>query len=252
MSLSILLITFNEEKNIKRCLDSCSFADEVILVDSYSQDKTLEIAKKYPQVKIYQNPFKNHGQQKNHALSLATSTWIFNLDADEEISPELQASILKVVNGSNQSCLYQVNRLTQYCGKWIKYGGWHPDFVSRLGKREEVQWSEPFLHEKLFSQKEKTPEVKLSGLLYHYSFPTLASQVLTNLKFAQQDAQKYQNTSLLALIFKFIFKPPFKFIECYLIKKGFLDGFFGFLIAVNAAYSMYLKCSFAIIARIKN
>lgn len=240
MKLSVILITLNEEKNIARALRSVSFADEVVVVDSFSQDRTREIAEEMG-AKVIQEKFLGYGQQKNLALKYCSGDWVLWIDADEEISPELAQNIKNAIIQSNLFDSYRLNRRTEFVGKWIYHGGWYPDFIIRLFKRKKAKFSEPEVHEEVLPENPQSVG-KLEGHINHYSFPTLQSQVLTNVKYAKLGANQ------LALkshgkpgLLKLFFKPLGKFLECYILKKGFMDGSRGFIIAINAAHSIFMK-----------
>ncbi len=245
MKLSVTIITFNEEHNISRAIKSASFADEIIVIDSHSSDQTAKIAQELG-AKVICNSFEGFGQQKNFAAQNAQGPWVFSLDADEEISEELAQSIKSFIEENDQNSMGVINRLTNYAGKWIHHGGWYPDWLPRLYYKDHAQFSEPPVHENLFLKCEGSLK-KLNGDLYHYSFPTIASQVNVNVRYAKLGAKallKKRNNQKPKL-FQIIFRPLGKFIECYILKKGFMDGMPGFIIAVNAAHSMFLKYSMA-------
>jgi glycosyltransferase involved in cell wall biosynthesis len=239
--LTITIIAYNNEDIIGRTLASASFADEVILVDSNSSDRTAEIAKEMG-AKVYQAPFKNYGHQKNVAASYASHDWILNIDSDEVISTELKESVTKALNSTDgeQTSLFSVNRLNHYCGKPIKNGGWFPDYNTRLYHKERASWTEPNVHEKLVCKNESSPK-KISGLLLHYTFDTVTEQVNTNMRYAAEGARDLiAKKRYIGLPMIFI-KPVGKFLECYLIKLGLLDGYYGLIIALNAAHSIFVK-----------
>ncbi len=247
MNLSATIITLNEEKNIDLVLRSLDFVDEIIVVDSGSTDKTIEIAERHG-AKVFNNPFAGFGQQKNFAADHSSHDWVLSIDADEEVTDELKQSIIKTIKNYKEgdSTVYELNRKTNYCGKWILHGGWYPDRLNRLYKKSDARFTEPEVHEELIS-KSSLPTGRLSGDLNHYSFPTVESQVRVNIKYARLGAKallKKKNFSRPSLLAVF-FKPIGKFIECYLIKLGFLDGLSGLIIAINAMYSMFMKYSFA-------
>lgn len=248
LPISATIITFNEEANIKRCIDSLSFCQEIIVIDSYSQDATVEIAKQSGAI-VYENSFAGYGQQKNYAASKASQNWILNFDADEEVTPSLQEELTEIINENpNDDCIYQIPRLTQYCNKWIHYGGWFPNYVSRFYNKQMVNWSEPEVHEalKAISPNTNIKQQKLTNYMHHYSFPTFKSQVEINVKYAARGAidliNKKKRKPYLIEIF---LKPIGKFIECYLLKRGILDGKEGLFIALNASYSIFMKYSIA-------
>ena len=246
-SLTVTIITLNEEKNIQRAISSVQFADEVIVIDSGSEDRTVEIAKELG-AKVIQQPFLGFGQQKNFAASHAQSDWILNIDADEEVSPLLKESLQKILSDpfDKLPVAYRLNRLNFFCNKPIKHGGWYPDWNLRLIKAKKGQWTQPHVHEKLVPSSLDSSVENLKGHLNHYSFSTLKSQVLTNLKFAGLGAKDlYKRKKGSPLFLELLIRPFFKFIECYFLKLGFLDGRYGILIALNASYSMFMKYSFA-------
>lgn len=243
MKLSVVIITFNEQNNIKRAIQSISFADQVIVVDSGSTDETCKTARNLG-AEVVHHTFDGHGKQKNHGASLTRGEWVLSIDADEEVDKTLALSIKNVLD---QSCpLYRINRRTNYAGTWIYRGGWYPDPLLRLYRKGTAHWSEPPLHEKLIPSKEFSKKIPLlDGHLNHYSFPSVTSQITTNLSYASTQARELQKKGTKHLLWKMIFRPFFKFVECYFIKKGFLDGICGFVIAINAAHSAFMKYSFA-------
>lgn len=249
MNITATIISYNESNNIDVVLDSLSWADEIIIVDSLSTDDTVMKAQSFgPKIKIINQKFLGFGQQKNLAAEHAKNDWIFSIDADEEVTQELKDSILNTVVSytSGSPTVYNVCRKTNYCGKWILHGGWYPDILARLYKKTDAAFTTPDVHEALES-KTNSKIGMLVGDLNHYSFNTVESQVKVNLKYAKLGAKallKKRNgkrPNLLALFFR----PLGKFIECYIIKKGFLDGLAGLIIAINAMYSMFMKYTFA-------
>lgn len=245
MGLSVTIITLNEERNIRRAIESALFAQEIILLDSFSQDKTLELARAYPTVKVFQEKFVGFGQQKNRAQELASNDWIFSLDADEEISPQLQQSILKIMQDPKAFDLYQVDRLTSFRGQWIKHGGWSPDWLPRMYKKGKAHFTTPPVHENLILNSPQSTLGNLSGHLLHHSFESFESQVLTNLKYAKYGAMKLHQGQKSITLMHLILRPFWKFIECYFLKLGLLDGKAGLLIAFNASYSQFMKYALA-------
>ena len=245
MGLSITIITLNEEKNLERALRSALFADEIILVDSGSQDRTLEIAKRFgPKVKILENSFDGYGEQKNFASDLCTHNWVFSLDADEEISPELRSSIQEIVAQTQpSSVIWQCRRLTNYCGHWVRHGGWYPDLQERLYRRDSARWTTPRVHERLrvLDAKNQFTDT-LNGDLLHYSFHSYRDQLVTNTNFSLKAAHDYitKNPAGPSWV-SMAFRPLWKFIEAYILKLGFFDGTIGFFIAINSAHAMFSK-----------
>lgn len=242
--LSVTIITLNEEKNIPDAIRSVQWADEIIVVDSGSTDKTQQIAREMG-AKTFYNPWPGYGKQKNFAQSQATHDWILNLDADERVTRELAEEIVgaleTVGNGKTNAKGFAVPRKTFYLGRWIKHGGWYPNFLIRLADRRFARWSEPSVHEKWMVDGEVA---QLKNPLDHYAFSSIQDQILTNLTFSRLGSQDLKRGGQRASLFRLITKPVGKFFETYFLKGGFLDGLAGFIIAVNAAHSMFLKYAY--------
>ena len=246
LPISATIISLNEESNIRKCIESLHFVEEVVVIDSFSQDKTVEIAKDLG-AKVIENPFAGYGQQKNFASDNSSYEWILNLDADEEVTPELESEIREIFTNISKQTAYQTPRLTQYCGKWIKHGGWYPNYVTRFYHKDFGRWTEPEVHESLESRdpKKLLQVRKFKNHLHHYSFPSFKSQVEINVKYAARGAQDLINRKGKPSLFSVFIRPIGKFIECYFVKLGILDGKEGLFIALNAAYSMFVKYSIA-------
>lgn len=242
--ISATIIALNEEKDLPRCLQSLKFCDEIILVDSGSTDKTAEIAKSYG-AKVLQEAWRGYGQQKNFAMSHSTHEWVLNLDADEEVTESLRNEILREISSENPSTAYAIARKTFYLGKWIRFGGWYPNYVTRLALKSKSRWTEPNVHEELKTNDGLMPK-RLSNPMHHYTFTDISDQIRTNLKYARQGAHDLFEKGRPASILKLIFKPIGKFFETYILKRGCLDGLAGFIISVNAAHSVFMKYSFLI------
>jgi len=240
MKISVVIITFNEERNIGRCLESLgNVADEVIVVDSYSTDGTKEICEKHS-VKFIEHVFEGHIQQKNYAMKLATHDWVLSLDADEALTDELRESIIKAKKSDNVDA-WELKRLTNFCGKWIKHTGWYPDKKIRLWKKNIGEWGGQNPHDRVvLSDGVKVGQ--LSGDLLHYSFYTLSEHIQQIQKFSSIAAESaYANGKRANFLTNILIGPGFTFFKKYVLQAGFLDGYFGFVISVNTAYSKYLK-----------
>lgn len=237
--LSVVIITYNEMRNIERCIKSVAdFADEVVVVDSLSNDGTQEIARNLG-AKVIEQPFLGHIAQKNYAKSMASNEWVLSLDADEEVSSVLKASILAALQEPLYDG-YKMNRLTNYCGQWIKHSGWYPDQKLRLFKRDRGSWQGVNPHDR-FDMVEGARVAKLKGDLLHYSFYSVEEHLKQIDKFSTIAAQaKFENGVRTSPLMPFV-KGLAKFIKAYVIKLGFLDGYFGWLIAVYSAKASYLK-----------
>jgi glycosyltransferase involved in cell wall biosynthesis len=239
VKLSVVIIAFNEERNIGRCLESVkTVADEMVVIDSGSTDATQKICESYG-ARVVQRPFTNYVDQKNFANQQSSFPHILSLDADEALTPELAAEILAIKNNW-QLAGYYLKRLTNYCGTWVKHGGWYPDKKLRLFDRNKGSWQGLLLHEEY-----KTLTGEQTGLLendlLHYSFYSLDDHLNQLNKFTtiavQEMKMKGKKKSLLPLFYK----PPFKFFSNYILKSGWRDGFAGFCIAVVSAYGVFVK-----------
>lgn len=236
LPLSLVVIAFNEEHNIQRCLDSVPFASEKLVVDSFSTDRTVEIANAAG-ARVIQEKWRGFGAQKAFATENAAFDWILSLDADEALSPELQKEIMQIFEKLNPETGYLLPRLSFHLGKWIRFGGWYPDLQLRLFHRQFCQWNLTGLHEKV-QVKNKG---KLKAPIQHWVFEDLADQVNTNNRYSGLGTQELIFRKESFSMLKLIFRPFGKFIECYFVKLGFLDGMAGFVIAVGASYSLFLR-----------
>jgi glycosyltransferase involved in cell wall biosynthesis len=239
LPLSAVIITRNEEANIERCLKSLQFCDQIILVDSGSTDKTVEIAKIYTG-EVYVRPWAGFAKQKNEAALLAKNKWILSVDADEVVPPSLQAEI-KGLFESGKYALYgafSMPRKTVHFGRWIRYGGWYPNRLVRLFNRETGNWEGAELHESWVSSGAIG---LLREPLEHYSFSSLEDQVARNNRYSSLGALKLQREGKRFKWLRLLTKPTSKFLETYFLKRGFLDGYPGLIISISAAYSVFLK-----------
>ena len=239
VKLSAVIITFNEEKNIERCIGSLTeVADEILVVDSFSTDATKEICKRY-EVRFVEHEFEGHIQQKNWAKSQAKYDCVLSLDADEAIDEILKSSIVQVKNNWKYDS-WKMNRLTNYCGQWIRHSGWYPDRKIRLFDRNKGEWGGQNPHD-TFIPINKNDVGFLKGDILHYSFYT-KEQHLNQIDYFSTIAAKalFENGKRSSIL-KSLVKALARFIKTFLIKKGFLDGNAGFTIARLSAYANYLK-----------
>jgi len=237
--ISVVIITLNEEKNIERCLLSVlDIADEIVVLDSLSTDRTKEICLKY-HVRFIEQPFLGYTQQKNKALEFSKYQHVLSIDADEAISDELKTSIKKVKENW-KSDGYYFNRLTNYCGKWIKHTDWYPDRKLRLFDKTKGEWTGQFIHESLTLQPNSSQSF-LKGDLLHYSFPTIIHHLEVIQNFSTLSAEEKHSNGIKANWLTVIFHPTLKFFKSYFIKLGFLDGFYGFVISVMVAFDTFMK-----------
>ncbi|MDO9182013.1 MAG: glycosyltransferase family 2 protein [Bacteriovorax sp.] len=242
IKLTVAIITYNEEKNIGRCISSVlSIADEILVVDSFSTDKTEAICNEHG-VRFIKNAFQGHIEQKNFALGLAQFEYVLSLDADEALSPELLEEIKKIkqnfiLNG------YRFNRLTNYCGHWVHYCGWYPDTKLRLVKKSQATWKGVNPHDILELNSKKDEVGFLSGDLLHYSYDSIASHVRQTDKFTTIAAKAAFAQGKRSSLFKIGTRPFLKFGRDYFLKRGFLDGRYGFIICFINSLSALLKYS---------
>lgn len=237
--LSAVIITFNEERNIGRCLESLrGVADEIVVIDSHSTDQTRNICEKF-EVRFLQNPFEDYASQKNFGNRQAIHRHILSLDADEALSGTLRDSII-AWKKSGSSDAARMNRLTSFCGQWIRHGGWYPDTKIRVFDKTCARWAGEKVHE--FLEVDPAARVALlSGDLLHYSFYSIRQHLDTINKYSELKAGIMFAKGKRAGTVKLLLSPPVRFLRDYFFKKGFRDGFYGFVIAANSSYSVFLK-----------
>ncbi|MFW5872932.1 MAG: glycosyltransferase, partial [bacterium] len=237
--LSVVIITYNEEKNIGRCLASLEgIADEIVVLDSFSTDNTEYICKSYG-AKFVQHKFDGHIQQKNRAISHASYPHVLSLDADEELSAKLKNSILQVKNNWKYDGYY-FNRLTNYCGKWIRHTSWYPARKLRLWDSRKGSWGGINPHDKFIMQKGASTYF-LKGDLLHYSYYSINEHINQVNKFSEITAKAYFEKGIRPGYFKILFNPLWRFIRDFFFRAGVLDGFYGMVICVNSAHETFLK-----------
>ncbi len=239
--ISAVIITYNEEKNIERCLRSLQgVADEILVVDSYSTDATKSICATFG-VRFLQHPFEGHIQQKNYAMAQAQYNWVLSLDADEVLSEALQQSILSAKQQKEGWAGAKMNRLSSYCGHWIRHCGWYPDRKLRLWNREKGEWGGENPHDKVVMQ-EGTSTILLKGDLLHYTYHTLSEHIRQMDKFSEIAAQEaYRKGKKVFPLWDLWLYPSFVFFKMFILKRGFLDGYYGWIVCKNGAYYRFLK-----------
>lgn len=238
MSLSVLILTKNEEKNIARAIESVKpIADEIIVLDSGSTDNTVEIAKSLG-AKVFFRKFDNYPSQIEYGKSLCSKDWIFVLDADEEVCQELRENIVKAINEDSYTC-YKVPRRTYYLGKYLDYI-WYPQYVIRLFKKGQFKY-EGKLHEKVICDGKIG---KLKGDLYHYSFKSLYHQSKKTIDYAQKMAEILYQEGKRVKFYNLILNPLIIFIKFYFLKGGLLEGKRGLIISFSAFIYVFLKYAF--------
>jgi glycosyltransferase involved in cell wall biosynthesis len=242
VKISCTIITYNEEAKIKRCLDSVfGIADEIVVVDSFSTDNTINIAKTFNSVTLVQSKFEGHIQQKNYALELAKFDYVLSLDADELLSEKLAEDIIKIKVFNSGCDAYVMPRLNNYCGKWIYHSGWYPDKKVRLWKKSMGKWGGTNPHDKVILDEGAAIE-PLNGDILHYTMDSIEGHIMQEKKFAKIAATALfeQKSSKNGFILAFL-NPPFTFVKKYFLQLGILDGWYGFTISAISAYGKFLK-----------
>ncbi len=240
MKISATIICKNEERNITRCIESLlGVADEIIVVDSFSTDSTPKICQSYPQVRFVQQTWLGYSAQKNFANQLATNDFILSIDADEALSESLQNSLLALKkNGANHDA-YTFNRLTNYCGRWIRHSGWYPDAKLRLWDRRKGSW-QGMIHEEI-KMLTGSKIGHLKGDLLHYSYYSVIDHLRQMTVYTEIMAKDNIAKGKKATFNKLILSPLFKFFQSYFLQLGFLDGFYGLVVCTLSAYATFLK-----------
>lgn len=240
INLSVVIITYNEERNIARCLQSVmAVADEIVVVDSFSTDNTEIICNGFT-THFIKHKFEGYIEQKNYATAQATHDWVLSLDADEALDDTLISSIKKIKEQPMHQG-YCMNRLTNYCGQWIKHGGWYPDTKLRLFNRNAGKWGGYNPHDKFeFRNNASTPGA-LDGNILHYTYYSYAEHVAQTKRFARISAKSYVAQGKRTFWGMHYINPAFTFIKSYVLKLGFVEGLAGWRIATMMAYGNYLK-----------
>ena len=240
MSISVILITKNEAANIQACLDSVSFANEIIVVDSQSSDKTVEIAQQMGAKVTITSDWPGFGPQKNRALDLATSDWVLSIDADERVTPELKAEILAIMANPQSSAAYMIPRLSWYCGRFMRHSGWYPDYVLRLFRRGTARFTEHIVHETVQMTSAGTCG-QLKNHFLHYSFMN-TEQVLEKInKYSSAAAEQAYAQGRRSTVGGAYLRGLWAFIRTYFLRRGFLDGSQGFALALSNAHGTYYR-----------
>ncbi len=236
--LSVYIITKNEIRRIERALASVAgWAGEIVVVDSGSDDGTLEVVRKFTG-RVYHKDFEGFGQQYAYAHGLTKNKWLMYIDGDEEVSPELRDEIIGLFEtGGPHADAYTAPRETFYLGRWIKHGGWYPDYILRIYRKSQGTW-EKGLHPKLHI------DGKIGGLKHpflHYNYRDISHQIMTVDRYSTIASRERPDQSKGLSIAKLLLNPPFRFVRDYLLRGGFLDGMPGFIIAVTTAYYVFIK-----------
>lgn len=239
--LSIIVITKNEEANIERCLRSVQWANEIIVVDAMSTDRTVEIAESHG-AKVLKKEWKGFAKQKEYALQQASHEWIFSIDADEEVTEELRQTIQGIVRRSDAVNGYEVPRKSFFLGKWIRYGGWYPGYQMRLFRKSKARMNHRPVHEGFLVEGTKE---RLTADLNHYTYATLHQYIEKMNDYSSLDVMNRISSGKKLRWINFILNPLSHFLRMYVSLKGFKDGFHGFLLAYYSALHtlvIFAKC----------
>lgn len=237
--ISACITAGNEERNIRRCLESVKWADEIIVVDSFSTDRTVEICREYTD-RVYKHKWLGYIGQKNLIKDLAKTPWILFIDADEEISPELKEEIL--TDFRNGQCThyagYEFPRMVYFLGRWISHGDWYPDIKLRLFRKDKGICGGKEPHDRTTVNG---PVKLLKNHMYHYTYDNITDQLNTLNRFSSITAKGWYDNNTPFKITDIMFRPFLRFIRGYILKRGFMDGLPGLIIAVIVAYGVFIK-----------
>jgi len=237
--LTALVITYNEEQNIKTVLDHLAFADEIIVVDSFSTDKTFEIASDFKNTKVVQRVFDNFASQRNYALSLASNSWILFVDADERLTEELEKEITFIINQENSADAYFIRRNFMFQNSRLRFSGWQTDKIIRLFKKESAIYNhEKIVHEKLIVNGKIG---KLKNKLIHYSYSDFEDYKQKMIFYGKLKAKEEFIKNTKPNIFHFYVRPAYQFLNQYLLRFGILDGKKGIIICYLNALSVAVR-----------
>jgi len=234
-----LIITLNEEQNIAQVVENIAFVDEIIVLDSFSSDKTVEIANTFSNVQVYQNKFENFTDQRNLALDYASHNWILFLDADERLTPKLKNEIAETVKRDDAAEAYYFKRKFMFKGKPLHFSGWQTDKNIRLFKKDAARYSKERLVHEILRVKGRTRVMKHK--LIHYSYLDFESYKQKMEKYARLKAKELFMKEIKPNFFHFYIKPTYKFLYKYIVRLGFLDGKRGITICYLNAYSVYKR-----------
>jgi glycosyltransferase involved in cell wall biosynthesis len=237
-TVSAIVVCFNEEENIAACLESIRWCDEIVVVDSFSTDRTLEICRRYTD-KVVQREWRGYRDQKAFAHSRATKDWVLLVDADERVTPELSEEIEGALAEFGVQCAaFQIPRLVFYLGRWWRRGGWYPDYDIRLFRRERATWGGVDPHEKILVDGKVR---RLRRPLHHFSYRNMVDHIERINRFTSISSRELKKEGEVWRVTDALFRPAFRFFRYYVLKRGFMEGFAGFYVAVSAAVYVFLK-----------
>jgi len=235
--LSVTIITLNEGKNLRACLESVAFADEIIILDSESQDQTLSIAREFTD-QVFQEPWQGFARQKNLAQEKAQGPWILNVDADERVTSELREEIQSVLKKGTDFTGFKISRKNFFCGQWIRYGGWYPNYQLRLYRKEAGHFAQREVHEQVVVHgKIGTLEAPLE----HFTYDSISDYLKRMDRYSELSAQQYLSEGKKVSWLEILFRTKYTFFKMWLLQRGILDGANGFILAILYSYYTFVK-----------
>ncbi len=236
--ISACVITFNEERKIRRCLQSLTWCDEIVVMDSFSTDRTPEICREFTS-RVYQHEWLGYVGQRNLVREMSSFPWILFLDSDEEVSPGLRDEILgEFERGTNPYLGYEFPRQVFYLGRWIRHGEWYPDVKLRLFKKEHGRTEGLEPHDRVVVNG---PVKRLKNCIWHYTYDDVRDHIETLNRFSTITAQQKFVSETPFHWYDLLFRPVFRFLKGYVLRAGFLDGSHGFIIALISSFGAFIK-----------
>ena len=243
--ISVAIITKDEEHNIRDCLESVRWADEVVVVDNGSTDDTLKICREY-RVQVYEEEWKGYSGQKNSAIGKARNEWVLSLDADERVTPDLREEIAGALDENSSVDGYFIARKNFFLGRWIKHCGWYPDFNLRLFRKSRGRFAERTVHEKV---KVRGRTANLRYPLMHETYRSLSEFFQRMDRYSTLAAREMYQEGRKSGFYDIFFRPPFTFLQMYILRAGFLEGYSGFLL--SSLYSIYTFAKYTKLKELK-
>ena len=237
LKISAAVVTLNEEANLARALESLRCCDEIVVVDSGSQDRTMEVARRLG-ARVVESEWRGYAAQKNFAAQQAANDWILSLDADEALSEALEAEIWEIKRNGAHANAYTIPRMAQYMGRWILHSGWYPDRKVRLYDRRKATWIGQYVHE---SVKVDGRVAHLNANLLHFTCDSLSAHLKTMDRYTTLAAQEMVARGYRVPLWRLVLGPPWACWKSYILQRGFLDGFEGLVIAYMAGVYVFVK-----------
>jgi glycosyltransferase involved in cell wall biosynthesis len=238
VEVAAIVVCFNEEDRIEACLESLRWCDEIVIVDSFSTDRTPEICRRYTD-RFYQRPWAGYRDQKAHAHSLATKAWVLMVDADERVSESLREELCAaLVRDGNEYAGYALPRLVYYLGRWWRRSEWYPDYDVRLFRRDRAAWGGTDPHEKILVDGKVR---RLTHPLEHFTYRSMDDHIQRQNRYSSISARESQKAGQRWRLSDALLRPAVRFIRSYIFKRGFMEGFAGFYVAATGAFYVFLK-----------